>query len=72
MINYSNNQPTIQYPERKGIHLINDMMISNLLFDNYNFDNRIINDTILTGGQNNILMLNKYVQKDHLKMMIIK
>ena len=65
LINYLNNQPTIKYPGRKGINLINDMMISNLLFDNDNFDNRIINDTILTGGQNNILMLDKYVQKDY-------
>jgi len=33
LIHYLNNQPTINYPARKAIRLINDPFVSNLLFD---------------------------------------
>ena len=57
LINYLNNQPIIKYPNRKASQIINDMVMSNLLFNHDVIDDDTIN--------NKIDMIDKQTQKDY-------
>ena len=56
LIKYLNNQPIIKYPNRKASNIINDIVISNLLFDDDVFDGSI---------NNKLSTLDKATQKDY-------
>ena len=44
LIHFLNNQPTIKYPARKGLRVINNPIISNLLYDDEFVDDMIFDD----------------------------
>jgi hypothetical protein len=45
LVDYLNNQPTIKYPTRKGIKIINDTIISNLMYDDDTIEDMFIEET---------------------------
>ncbi len=52
-----NNQPIITYPKRQGVNMINNIIISNLLF----------NQEPITEMKERIIKLNKFTQTPHVK-----
>ena len=61
LINDLNHQPIIRYPKREGKHMLNNFIISNLIFNNENIDEKIIEQ------KQNIIKTNQFTQTPHTK-----
>ena len=61
LINDLNNQPTIRYPKREGKNMLNNFIISNLIFNNENIDEKIIEQ------KQNIIKTDQFTQTPHTK-----
>ena len=59
MIKSINNPPVFKYKEQKGIKILNNIIISNLLFNDNIIDEKLYED--------NIIKLNKFTQTPHTK-----
>ena len=61
LINDLNHQPIIRYPKREGTNMLNNIIISNLIFDNENIDEKIIEQ------KQNIIKTDQFTQTPHTK-----
>ena len=61
LIDSLSNQPMIKYPSRKGIKIINDLMVSNLLFDDDVMDHKLMEEW------EEIMISDKATQTPHVK-----
>ena len=72
LINDLNHQPIIRYPKREGKNMLNNFIISNLIFNNENIDDTPLGSALPLGGKiieqkKNIIKTDKFIQTPYTK-----